>query len=103
MASVRISTSVASTEFPAGTTFGQYRFRLSKGTLPVYTQYIDAPLPDEVIFQNVAAGDYTLSIQRQSAAGLLIGTAYTYTAPISVAAPAPAVGDVPVSAVVSVI
>lgn len=45
MPQVIIQTSVAPTEYPAGISLGQYRFRLSNGALPAATLYVDPPPP----------------------------------------------------------
>lgn len=101
MPQVKVQTSVAPVEFPAGTLLGQYRFRLLTPTnLPAYTVYADAPLPAEVVFPNVAPGEYTLNIVRLTSGSIPIGAAYT--APVSVAAPAPVVGDGVIGATVTV-
>ena len=100
MPAVNIATTVAPYNFPAGTVLGQMRFRLMQGPLPAYTQYLDVPLPASISFATVQPGDYTLLVQRQTAAGLLIGPVVTQA--VTVAAPPPVVGDVPVSVVVTV-
>ena len=102
MPQVRIATSTVPQEYPAGTSLGQFRFRLSKGGLPAYTQYIDPPLPAQVIFDGVSVGEYTLTVLRLSAGGLSVGTAYTHPTPIVVAAPPPVVGDGVVGAAITV-
>ena len=102
MPQVIIQSSVAPTEYPPGTSLGQYRFRLSKGGLPAYTQYIDPPLPAQVVFDGVAVGEYTLTVLRLSIGGLSVGTAYTHPTPIVVAAPPPVVGDGVVGAAITV-
>jgi hypothetical protein len=97
---VNIETTVAPNTFPAGTDLGQMRFRLSKGGAPWYTLFVDVPLPPVVTFVNVAAGEYTLSIQRLTTGSVPTGPAYT--ANVSVAEQPPVVGDVPTGASVTV-
>ena len=101
MPQVSITTSVAPSEFPAGTVLGKMNFRLLKDGVGLYSVDSVMPLPPVVTFPSVAPGNYTLSIQRLTSSGLPVGAAYT--TPVVVAAPAPVVGDVPVGADVSVI
>jgi hypothetical protein len=101
MAQVKIKTVLADVEFPAGTLLGQYRFRLFTPTgLPYATVYVDPPLPAEVVFPNVAAGEYTLNIVRLTTQSIPIGSAYT--APVSVPVPAPVIGSVVTGATVTI-
>lgn len=97
---VNVETSVAPSTFPAGTTLGQMRFRLSKGGVPWHTLWMDVPLPSFVTFVNVSAGEYELSIVRLNTSSIPVGP--LYTANVSVSAPAPVVGDVPTGATVTV-
>ena len=101
MPQVRIATSVAPANLPPGTTLGKYRFRIWALGMPTYERDVDAPLPAEVVFEDVMAGAYQYSIQRLNLAGSPIGTAYTGL--LTVAPPAPVVGEVPVGATVTVV
>jgi hypothetical protein len=101
MAQVRIFLSIASAEFPAGTLLGKYRFQLMKGIVPNYTTEVDLPLPPEIVFDNVAPGDYTLKAQQLNAQSSPIGSVYTQA--VSVAAPPPVAGVAVSGAVVTVV
>lgn len=98
---VIVSTSTSPATFPAGTLLGQYRFRLVKNGVPWTTQYVDAPLPPQVIFANVSAGTYTLEIVRLTTNMIPVGA--TYSAPVTVAEPPPVTADAVIDATVTVV
>ena len=101
MPQLNVATSVAPQDFPAGTALGQMRFRLfNAANLPYSTLFVDVPVPPVVVFSNVAAGEYTLKIQRLTATGLGIGPEVVQA--VSVAAPAPVSGDIPIGVSVTV-
>ncbi len=98
---VTIALSTIPTTFPAGTALGQYRIRLAKGMIPHYTIYADAPLPAEVVFPNVAAGEYMLEVVRLNTGAIPVGQAFGQ--PLTVAEPPPVSADQVVGAVVTVV
>jgi hypothetical protein len=102
MPQVKVQTTVDTAfNYPAGTLLGQWRLRLAKGLIPHATQFIDDPLPAEVVFSSVAAGDYTLTIVRLSTGTVPVAVSPTVTKAITVLPDPPVVGGAPLDAVVT--